>query len=180
MHIYYLSVSLNILNLWQQLLVHGQQKVCESLCQFAPVITSLRQFATVCDSRRVANCLWLSHCQPWYDLLDFTSGRVKIRTWSLYQTWMSFISVSNCLKIATQWQNGLPNKTGTKLRICKCLLGLHLHVTDGEAIFKYAYNCIIISKLNPGCSANRLNQTQWTSENWIAAYKWPCHFSWQG
>ena len=53
-HIYYLSVSINILNLilsiqpqlyawelWQQLLVYGQQKVCDSLCQFALVITSL-------------------------------------------------------------------------------------------------------------------------------------------
>ena len=51
--------------LWQQMLVYGQQKVCDSFWQFVPVITSLWQFATVCDSRRVTNCLWLSHCQPW-------------------------------------------------------------------------------------------------------------------
>ena len=43
----------------------GSKKVCDSSCQFAPVITSLRQFVKVCDNRGVTNCLWLSHCQPW-------------------------------------------------------------------------------------------------------------------
>ena len=33
--------------LWQQLLIYGHQKICDSLCQFAPVITSLRQLVTV-------------------------------------------------------------------------------------------------------------------------------------
>ena len=70
MHICYLSLSIFILNL---IFIHTTTIICmgiarataglwaaKSLWQFAPVcavITSLRQFATVYDSRRITNCL---------------------------------------------------------------------------------------------------------------------------
>ena len=67
MHIYYLSVSINILNL---ISIHTTTIICmgivtataglwaaKGLWQFVPV---LWQSQTVCDSRRVTNCL----CQP--------------------------------------------------------------------------------------------------------------------
>ena len=80
--------------LWQQLLIYGQQKVCDSICQFAPVIASLRWFAPDCDSRRVTNCLRLSHCQPW--LLMMIGGRNGKCVWPAenlfslqYENWKS-------------------------------------------------------------------------------------------
>ena len=45
--------------LWHQLLVYGQRKVCDSMCQFGrllPVWDSLRQFVTSDTSQTVCDC----------------------------------------------------------------------------------------------------------------------------